>query len=129
MYQSQNFVSLGSLLDPLIERLQNARVHCGNHVDRGVQLFFGHARFPCIRKAPIHSRIAEPHHRNRETDEHLLALAETLHGVRVAVESSKVGFLHVIALSNRGRRMLRPYTRNQDQYSRAALLLAALTIL
>ena len=82
-----------SLLDPLIERLQNTGVHCGDDIHRRVQLFFRHPRFPCVRKAPIHLRIAEPHHRDGETDQHLLAPGETFDGMRVAIERAKVGFL------------------------------------
>ena len=76
-----------SLLDPLIQRLQHSRVHRGDHVHRRIELFFRHPRFPCVRKAPIHSRIAQPHHRDGETDEHLLTLGKTLDGVRIAVKS------------------------------------------
>ena len=52
-----------SCLNTLIERLQDARIHRRDHIDRGIQLFFRHPRFPCVRKAPLHSRIAQPHHR------------------------------------------------------------------
>jgi len=65
---------LASLLDPLIQRLQHARVYGGDHIHRRIEIFFGHTRFPCVRKAAIHSRIAKPHHCGREIDEHLLAL-------------------------------------------------------
>ena len=85
---------LGPLLDPLIERLQNSRIHCRDHVNRRIQLLLRHSRFPCVRKAPIHSGIAEPHHRHGKTDEHLLALGQTLDRMRIAVKSSEVGFLH-----------------------------------
>ena len=85
-------LSLVPRFDPLIERLQNSRVHRRDHIDGGVQLFFGHPRFPCVRKAPVHSGIAQPHHRHGESHEHLLALGQTLDGVGVFVELSKVGF-------------------------------------
>jgi len=81
------------LLDSLIERLQDSGIHGGDHIDGGIQLFFGHARFPCVRKAPLHSRIAEPHHRDSKTHQHLLALAQAFHCMGVAVKGSKVGFL------------------------------------
>ena len=84
---------LASLLDPLIQRLQHARVYGGDHIHRRIEIFFGHTRFPCVRKAAIHSRIAEPHHRDGKTDEHLLALGEALHRMRIAIESAKVRFL------------------------------------
>jgi len=74
--------------------LQNSRVDGGDYAHRRVQLFFRHSRFPRIREAPIHSRIAEPHHRNGETDEHFLALGEAFDGVRIAVECSEISFFH-----------------------------------
>ena len=83
-----------SLLDALIEGLQHPCIDCGDHIYGRVQLFFSHACFPCVRKAPIHSRIAEPHHRNGETDEHFLALGEAFDGVRIAVECSEISFFH-----------------------------------
>ena len=60
--------------DPLIQRLENSRVHCSDHIYGCVQFFFRHPSFPCVRKASVNSWIAEPHHRDGETDEHLLAL-------------------------------------------------------
>ena len=101
--------------------MQNSRVHRGNHIYRGIQFFFRHPRFPCVRKAPIDSWIAESHHRDGETDEHLLALGKTFDGMGVTVEGSKIRFLHVIVLLIRGRSMLRPYkpkTRNPKLFFR-----------
>ena len=83
-----------SLLDPLIQRLQHPRIHRRNYIHRGVEFFFRHPRFPCVRKASFNSRIAEPHRRHRQTDEHLLAFDEAFDGMRVSIESSKIGFLH-----------------------------------
>ena len=82
-----------SLFNSLIQRLQHTRIDRGDHLDGSIQLFFGHPRFPCVRKAAVHSGIAEPHHRDGKTDEHLLALGETLDGVSVTIKSSKVRFL------------------------------------
>ena len=78
------------LLDPLIQRLQNSRVHCGNDIYRRIEFFFSHSRFPCVRKAPLHSRIAEPHHRDRQTNQHLLALGEASDGMSVTVEGTEI---------------------------------------
>jgi hypothetical protein len=83
-----------ALLNPLIQRLQHAGIHRGDDIDRRVQLFFAHSRFACIRKAPVDSRIAETHHRDRESDQHFLTLRETLDGVRFPIKSSKVCFFH-----------------------------------
>jgi hypothetical protein len=65
---------LAALFDPLIQRLQHSRIHSRNHVNSGVQLFLGHPRFPCTRKAPVHSPIAQPHHRDGEAHEHFFTL-------------------------------------------------------
>ena len=85
-------LTLVPIFDPLIQRLQNPCVHGGDHVDRGIQFFLRHPRFPCVRKAPLHSRITKPHHRDRETDQHLLPLGETFHRMGVSVEGSKIRF-------------------------------------
>jgi hypothetical protein len=83
-----------SLLDPLIERLKHSSVHRRDDIHRRVELFFGHSRFPCVRKAAIDSGIAEPHHRDREADQHLLAFGEALGRMRVPIERSEVSFFH-----------------------------------
>jgi hypothetical protein len=86
------------LFDPLIERLEDSRIHGGDHIDRCIQLFFRHARFPCVRKATLHSWIAEPHHRDGKTDEHLLPFGETLHGMSIPIKRPKVSFLQSFLL-------------------------------
>jgi hypothetical protein len=58
----------------VIQRLQNSGIHGGNYIDRGVQLFFGHPCFPCVRKAALHSRIAKAHHRDGKAHQHFLTL-------------------------------------------------------
>ena len=83
-----------SLLDPLIQRLQNTGIHRGDDIHSRIEFFFRHPRFPCVRKAPLNSGIAEAHRRHRQTDEHLLAFGEALDGMRLSIESSKIGFLH-----------------------------------
>jgi len=87
-----------TLFDALIERLQDTRIHRGDDIHGGVQFFVGHSRFPCIRKAPFHSRIAEPHHRHGKTDEHLLAFGKTLNSMGVTIELAKVSFLQNASL-------------------------------
>jgi hypothetical protein len=88
------FLRPAALLNPLIQRLQHAGIHRGDDIDRRVQLFFAHSRFACIRKAPVDSRIAETHHRDRESDQHFLTIRKTLDGVRFPIKSSKVCFFH-----------------------------------
>ena len=83
-----------SLFYSLIQGLQHSRIHGRNHIDRGVQLFLGHPRFPCVRKAPVHSRIAKAHHRDSEPHEHFLTFAQAFDGMRIAIESSEISFLH-----------------------------------
>jgi hypothetical protein len=93
------FLAFASRLDSLIQRLQHTRIHRGNDVDGRVELFFGHPCFPCVRKAALHSRIAKPHHRHSQSDQHLLPFGETGHGVRVSVELAKVRFIQCRTLS------------------------------
>jgi hypothetical protein len=81
------------LFDPLVERLQNSGIHRGYHIDRSIQFFIRHPRFPCVRKAALHSRIAEAHHSDREAHEHFLTLSQALDGMGVAIESSEICFL------------------------------------
>jgi len=80
--------------DPLIERLQHSRVNGRNYIDCGVELFLRHPRFPCVRKALIHSRITQPHHRHGESHEQLFALGQAFHRMRIAVKGPKIGFVH-----------------------------------
>jgi hypothetical protein len=82
-----------SLLDPLIERLKHSSVHRRDDVHRRVELFFGHSRFPCVRKATIDSRIAKPHHRNGKTDQHLFPLGKALDCMCFTIKGPKIGFL------------------------------------
>jgi len=82
-----------ALFDSLIERLQDACIHRGDDIYRCIQFFVGHSRFPCIRKAPFHSRIAEAHHRHGKTDEHLLAFGKTFDSMGVTIELAKISFL------------------------------------
>jgi hypothetical protein len=81
------------LFDSLIERLEHSRVYGGNHVHSRIEFLFGHARLPCVRKATIHSRITEPHHRDCKTDEHLFPFSKTFHCVGIAIKGSKISFL------------------------------------
>jgi hypothetical protein len=87
-----------ALFDSLIQRLQNTRINGRNHIYRRIQFFLRHSRFPCIRKAPVYSRIAEPHHRHRQANEHLFSVSETLHGMGVAIEGSKISCLQNASL-------------------------------
>jgi hypothetical protein len=81
------------LLDSLIQRFEHPGVNGGYDIHCGIQFFFGHSRFPCVRKAAIHSRIAKAHHRDGESDKHLFSFSETFDRMCFAVEGSKVRFL------------------------------------
>ena len=99
------------LLDALIQRLQHPGIDRRDHIDRSLQFFFRHPRFPCVRKAPVNSWITEPHHRDGEADEHLFPLGKTFDGMGVAVKSSEIGFLQERrSYETGGRSMLRPYS-------------------
>jgi hypothetical protein len=98
------FLGFLPLLDSLIERLKHARVYGGDDVHGGIQFFFGHPRFPCVRKAPIHSGIAELHHCDRQSDQHLFPFGETFDSMRIAVKSSKIGFFHAAVPHTNGHR-------------------------
>jgi hypothetical protein len=84
---------LAALLDPLVQRLEDSRIYGGNHINRRVQFFFGHPCFPCVRKAPVHSRIAQAHHRYGQAHEHFLTFRQAFDRMGVLIEGSKVGFL------------------------------------
>ena len=71
--------------------LQNPGVHGGNDVDGSIELFLRKPRFPCVRKAPFDSRIAQAHHRDRQADKDLLAIAETLDRMGITIELAKIG--------------------------------------
>jgi len=87
------FLCFVSLFDSLIQGLKYARIHRSDDIHRRVQFFLRHPRFPCVRKAPVYSRIAKPHHCHRQPDEHLFAVAETFDGVSVTVEGAKISLL------------------------------------
>jgi hypothetical protein len=99
--------SLVSLFDPLIQRLHHPGVYGGDDVDGGIELFFGHACFPCVRKAALHSRIAEPHHRDGQAHEHFFPVRQALNGVRIAIERSKVGLFQSLSLLSKAEKQTR----------------------
>jgi hypothetical protein len=84
------------LLDPLIERLQHTRIDRDNDIHRRIELFFGHPCFPCVRKAALHSGIAQAHHGDGKSDEHLFAVRQTRHRMGITIERPKIGFPHVL---------------------------------
>jgi hypothetical protein len=87
-----------TLFDTLIQRLQDARIYGSNHIHRRIQFFLGHSRFPCIRKAPFYSGVAEAHHRHGQADEHLFAIRERFDGVGISIKSPKISTLQNVSL-------------------------------
>ena len=83
-------LSLPTLFDSLVQRLQDAGIHRRDDIYRRVQFFFPHACFPCIRKASFYSGIAKAHHRHRQTDGHLFSFRKALDGMGITIESSKI---------------------------------------
>jgi hypothetical protein len=88
----------------LIQRLQDTRIHGGNYIHRPVQFFLRHSRFPCVRKAPLDSRVAQSHHRNGQANQHLFSISETFNGMGVAIEGSKISFLQRASLLSESTR-------------------------
>jgi len=88
-----------ALLNPLIQGLEHARIHRGDDIHGGIQFFLRHPRFPCVRKAPFDSRVAQSHHCKGQADEHLFTVAETFDSVSVTVEGTKISFLQFLILS------------------------------
>jgi hypothetical protein len=82
-----------ALFDSLIQGLQHARIHRGDDIHGGIQFFLRHPRFPCVRKAPVYSRVAKPHHCHGKTHEHLFPLGETFHTMGVTIKGTKISFL------------------------------------
>ncbi len=82
-----------------VERLDNTSINCGDHINCGVEVFLTHASFPCIRKAAFHSRLAIPHHGDREPHQHFLTLAEVGRAMGIAIKLAKISpFTHAVLL-------------------------------
>jgi hypothetical protein len=81
------------LLNPLIQGLENSRIHRSDDIHRRVQFFLRHPCFPCVRKASFYSRVAQSHHRNGQADEHLFTVGQTFDAVSVTVEGAKISSL------------------------------------
>ena len=83
--------------DPLIQRLEHAGVHRGDDIHRRIELFFRHASFPCVRKAPFYSRVAKPYHRYRQPHEHFFPLAQAGRRMRISIKPAKISLCHLSA--------------------------------
>ncbi len=81
-----------------VERLDNPGVHGGNHVSRTIQICLRDISFPCVRKAPFHSRLTIADHGNGQSHKDFFAFREIWHRMRITVKCAKVGSLthHVL---------------------------------
>jgi hypothetical protein len=75
-----------------IERLQNARIDSGDHINRTIQIEFIDSGFPCVRKAALDSRLTVARKGNSEPHKYFFTLAEVRHRVGIAVELAEIGF-------------------------------------
>jgi len=85
-----------------VERLDNPCIHGSDNVHRHIYIFLSDAGLPCVRKAPLDSRLTVAHKGYRQTHKDLLALAQIGHCVGVAVELPKISALthHVLLVSH-----------------------------
>jgi hypothetical protein len=76
-----------------VQRLNNASVHCGNHIRSTIEIAFSNTGFPCVRKASFDSRLAVTHHGDGYPHEDFFTLAQVRDGMGIPVELSKIGFV------------------------------------
>lgn len=76
-----------------IEGLQNACIDCCDDIHSAVEIGFVNTRFPCVRKASFHSRLAVAHHGDGQTHEYFFALTEICSGVSIAVKLTEISSL------------------------------------
>ncbi|MDH3605005.1 MAG: hypothetical protein OEU26_35855 [Candidatus Tectomicrobia bacterium] len=81
-----------------VERLQNARIDGGDHIDGAIQIVLIDPGFPCVRKAALDSRLTIAREGDGKPHKNFLALVEVRHGVGIAVELTEIGFFvhHVL---------------------------------
>jgi hypothetical protein len=75
-----------------IERLQNARIDSGNHINGTIQIVFIDSGFPCVRKAAFDSRLTVARKGDGEPHKYFFTLAEVRRRVGIAVELAEIGF-------------------------------------
>jgi hypothetical protein len=86
-----------------IERLQNARIDSGDHINGTIQIVLLDAGFPCVRKAAFDSRLTVARKGDGEPHQYFFTLAEVRHRVGIAVELAEIGFFahHVLLAETR----------------------------
>jgi hypothetical protein len=75
-----------------IERLQNARIDSGDHIDGTIQIVLLDSGFPCVRKAALDSRLTVARKGDGEPHKYFFTLAEVRRGVSIAVKLAEIGF-------------------------------------
>jgi hypothetical protein len=86
-----------------IERLQNARIDSGDHINGTIQIVFIDSGFPCVRKAALDSRLTVARKGNGEPHKYFFTLAEVRCRVGITVELAEIGFFahHVLLADTR----------------------------
>ena len=72
------------------QRLYNAGIDCRNNVHGSVQICLRDTGFPCVRKAPLHSRLTVTYEGNRQPNKYLLALAQIGHRMRISIKLAEI---------------------------------------
>ena len=84
-----------------IERLQNARIDSGDHINGTIQIVLLDSDFPCVRKAAFDSRLTVARKGDGEPHQYFFTLAEVRHRVGIAVELAEISFFaHHILLAD-----------------------------
>ena len=73
-----------------VQRLNNTGIDCRNDVHGSVQICLRDTGFPCVRKAPLHSRLTITYESNRQPNKYLLALAQAGHCMRIPIKLAEI---------------------------------------
>jgi hypothetical protein len=73
-----------------VQRLNNAGIDCRDDVHSSVQICLRDTGFPCVRKAPLHSRLTITYESNRQPNKYLLALAQVGHRMRIPIKLAEI---------------------------------------
>ena len=73
-----------------VQRLNNAGIDCRNNVHGSVKICLRDTGFPCVRKAPLHSRLTVTDEGNRQPNKYLLALGQVGHRMRIPIKLTKI---------------------------------------
>jgi hypothetical protein len=73
-----------------VQRLYNAGIDCRNNIHGSVQICLRDTGFPCVRKAPLHSRLTVTYEGNRQPNKYLLALAQVGHRMCIPIKLAEI---------------------------------------